>query len=226
MTKTEHEVAVPSKLKFYKRFVDDIINRRSKNQPDDLFQKLNSNHPNMKYTVEVKPEIFLDRKMVYSTDVFTTEVKRNEKMLPVHWSSKVVKRYERSAIISDLNRVTRIASFLADEIPKIKQTFLHADYPYSFINSVIKNAQKKSEETDDYIIPPAFFDVPKVVLVDIRHCPKNEEFSKRFMKRFDVFTDNKYDICFKWIPKKVKQLFKLKSRNPHRSFVIYEVYTA
>ena len=226
MTKTEHEVVIPSKLKFYKRFVDDIINRRNKNQPVDLFQKLNSNHPNMKYTVEVKSEIFLERKIVYSNDVFTTEVKRYEKTLPVHWSSEVMKRYERSAIISDLNRATRIASFLADEIPKIKQTFLHADYPYSFINSVIKNVQEKSEEIDVYIIPPAFFDVPKVVLVDIPYCPKNEEFSKRFIKKFDVFTDNKYDIRFKWIPKKVKQLFKLKSRNLHQSCVIYEVYTA
>ena len=42
------------------------------------------------------------------------------------------------------------------------------------------------------------------------------------MKKFDVFTDNKYDIRIKWITKKVKQLFKLKSRNPHPSCVIYE----
>ena len=34
------------------------------------------------------------------------------------------------------------------------------------------------------------------------------------MKKFDVFTDNKYDIHIKWITKKVKQLFKLKSRDP------------
>ena len=54
MTKTEREVFNSSKPKFYKRFVDDIIRRRNKNQPDDLFRKRNSNHPNMKYTVEVK----------------------------------------------------------------------------------------------------------------------------------------------------------------------------
>ena len=121
MTKTEREVVNPSKPKFYKRFLDDIINRRSKNQPDDVFQQLNSNHPNMKYTVEIKPEFFLDTKIVYSNGVLTTEVKRNERKLPVHWSSKVPKRYKRNAIISDLNRATRIASFPADEIPKIKQ---------------------------------------------------------------------------------------------------------
>ena len=70
-------------------------------------------------------------------------------------------------------------------------------------------------------ITPGFFDIPKkVVLVDMPYCLKNEEFSKRFMKKFDVFTDNKHDIHIKWITKKSKQLFKLKSGNPHPSCVI------
>ena len=75
MTKTEREVVNPSKPKFCKRFVDDIINRRNKNQPDDLFQKLNSNHPNMKYTVEIKPEFLLDTKIVYSNQRFRNGIK-------------------------------------------------------------------------------------------------------------------------------------------------------
>ena len=149
----------------------------------------------MKYTVGVKPEIFLDTKIVYSNDVITTEVKRNEGKLPVLWSSKVPKRYKRNAIISDLNRATRIASFPADEIPKIKQKFLNADYPWRFINSVINKIHEKPERTGNYVIPAGFFDVSKnIVLVDIPYCPNNEEFSKRFMKKFNVVTDNKYDI--------------------------------
>ena len=36
------QVVNPFKPKFDKRFVDDIINRRNKNQPDDIFLKLNS----------------------------------------------------------------------------------------------------------------------------------------------------------------------------------------
>ena len=81
MTKTECEVVNPPKPKFYKRFADDVINRGNKNEPDDLFQKLNNNHPNIKYTVEVKPEIFLDTKIVYINDVITAEVKRNDRKL-------------------------------------------------------------------------------------------------------------------------------------------------
>ena len=174
----------------------------------------------MKYTVEVKPEIFLDTNDVYSNDVIATEVKRNETKLPVHWSSKVPKRYKRNAIISDLSKATRITSFPADEIPKIKQKFLIVTMHIDLSNSVINNFQGKSEETDDHVIPPVFLDVPKkVALVDIPYCPKNEEFSNRFMKKFDVFTDNKCNIRITWINKKVKQLFKLKSRNPHPSCV-------
>ena len=84
VTKTEGKVVKPSKPKFYKRFVDDIMNRRNKNHPDDLFLKLNSNHPNMKYTFQVKPEIFLDKKIVYSNYVITTEVKHNERKSTRH----------------------------------------------------------------------------------------------------------------------------------------------
>ena len=36
MTKTEREVVNLSKPTFYKRFEDDIINKRNKDEPDDL----------------------------------------------------------------------------------------------------------------------------------------------------------------------------------------------
>ena len=133
------------------------------------------------HTVEKKPEIFLDTKIGYSNDIITTEVKRNERKLPVHLSSKVPKRYTRNAIISDLNRATRMASFPADEIPKVEQKFLNADYPYRFINSVINNFEEKSEGTDDYIIPRGFSDVQKkVVLVGYMILSKKRRISQMF----------------------------------------------
>ena len=76
-----------------------------------------------------------------------------------------------------MNRATRIASFLADEITKnfFKQKFLDANYPHRFINSIINNFQEKSEETDDYIIPLGFFDDrKKAVLVDMPYCLKSD----------------------------------------------------
>ena len=48
------------------------------------------------------------------------------------------------------------------------------------------------------------FVIPKkVVLVEIPYYPKNEAYSKQFIKRFDEVTDNLDDIRIKWVTKKV-----------------------
>ena len=97
--------------------------------------------------------------------------------------------------------------------------------PSRFVNSVIRKFNEKYNDNtkDDYIIPLDFFDVAKpLVLAEIPYCPRNETLSKRFIKKFHEFTNNSYEIRIKWITKKVKQLFKLKSKNPHPSCVIYE----
>ena len=73
-----------------------------------------------------------------------------------------------------------------------------------FINSLINNFQEKSNNTEDDIISSGFFDIRnKVVLVDIPYCPKNEEFLKRFMKKFHVFTDNKYNFVLSGLLRKL-----------------------
>ena len=38
----ERDVVIPLKPKFYQRFVDDIYRRRKRNEPDELFDKMNS----------------------------------------------------------------------------------------------------------------------------------------------------------------------------------------
>ena len=46
----------------------------------------------------------------------------------------------------------------------------------------------------------------------------------KILKTFyeNVFIDNKYNIRIRWVSNKVKQLFKLKTRNLHASCKIYE----
>ena len=60
---------------FYKRFMDDIINRRRKNQPDKLLQNLSNNHANVNYTVEVYPEKFLYTKRTPSQQKYCIKKK-------------------------------------------------------------------------------------------------------------------------------------------------------
>ena len=58
--KIEFDVVKPLKPKLYKRYVNSIYSKLIKNQPDWLFEKLNSYHPNIKLKIEVNPSKFLD----------------------------------------------------------------------------------------------------------------------------------------------------------------------
>ena len=60
MTKLEIEKVRSTKPLFYKRFVDDVINRRKKNKSDSLQASPNSYHPNINFTVDVNLSKFLD----------------------------------------------------------------------------------------------------------------------------------------------------------------------
>ena len=70
------------------------------------------------------PQKFLDTKIIYEDNQIKTKVYRKERKLPVHWTSKVSKRYKRNAINADLNRAARIASIFTEEIPTITQKVL------------------------------------------------------------------------------------------------------
>ena len=119
-----------------------------------------------------------------------------------------------------------IFSCLNDEIFKIRQKFLNADYPRWFINRVIEQfndkLSEKSNEKDDYILPTDFFEIKKqVILIEVPYCEKNETSSKCILKNFLELTNALYEIKIKWITKKMRNLFHLKSKNPHPAGTIY-----
>ena len=64
----------------------------------------------------------------------------------------------------------------------------HADYPKHFINSVIRHFQDKSnqrniDDFDDYIIPPIFFDMPKIfILIELPFCEVAIKWKTRHVK--------------------------------------------
>ena len=51
VSKMEKDIVVPLKPHFYKRYVDVTYIRRKKNKLDNLFEKLNSHHQNLKLTI-------------------------------------------------------------------------------------------------------------------------------------------------------------------------------
>ena len=225
MVRMENDIVITLKPIFYRRFIDDIINRRKKNVPDELYSKLNNYHRNIKLTIEISPTKFLDTQLVNLNGKIETKVYRKPTKLPVPWSSNIPKRYKRNAINGDLHRSTRIATDFEKEIIEIKKKFLAANFSSRFINSVCNNFLNKenNHENIDFIIPPGFFDVkPPVILIEIPYCDKNEVASKQFIKTFNKFTNDKYDIRIKWLTRKIKTLFKLKHPCIHLACKIYK----
>ena len=181
-------------------------------------------HRNIKLTIEISPVKLLDTQLVNLNGKIETKVYRKLNKLPVPWSSNIPKRYNRNAINGDLHRAKRIATGFDDEILQIKEKFLAANFPPSNINSVYNDFLNKdnNHKNIDFIIPPGFFDVkPPVILIEIPYCGKNEVASKQFTKKFNKFTNDKYDIRIKWLTRKMKTLFKLKDPRIHPACKIF-----
>ena len=78
--------------------------------------------------------------------------------LPVHWSSKIRKKYKRNSIKRELNRAKRIPSHFNEEVALIRKKFINVDFPVRFVNSNINSFINNTEEQEEieFIIPPYF----------------------------------------------------------------------
>ena len=59
------------------------------------------------------------------------------------------------------------------------------------------------------------------MLVEIPFCQENERLSKHFVQKFKEFLNTDCTVIVKWETKKVRNLFNLKSCNPHPACKIY-----
>ena len=223
LTKLGKDIVRPHNPPFYKRFVDDVITRRSINKPDLLFSEINGYHPNIKFTTKTNPRKFLDTELIIIDNQIITSVYRKPNKLLTHWSSKIPKKYKRNMINGDLNRSYKISMNFQAEKEIITKKFLNADFPTRFIHSVIKQFEEKSFTPDDLIIPEFLFEEPRqFILLEIPFCESNELLSKRLLTKRKSFTNDKVDFAIKWVTKKVRQWFRVKDKNPHPAYKIYE----
>ena len=74
MSKLEADVVRPFNPTFYDRYVDDCFSKKRKDEPDQLLDRLNNYHPNIKFTVEENPDHFLDTAFSYGNDGFDCKV--------------------------------------------------------------------------------------------------------------------------------------------------------
>ena len=102
------------------RFTDDTYGRRKKNTKDELFEKLNRYHDNIKLMTEEKPTKFLDTEVVRHKSTIRTKVYRRSENFPIHWSNKIPLIYNHNIITGELHRAKKIASNLNNENKKIE----------------------------------------------------------------------------------------------------------
>ena len=134
------------------------------------------------------------------------------------------KRYGRNTINADLYRAKQISTNLDNELVIIKRKYLAANYPHRFFNSVINTfIEKENKKEEECWIPQNFFEIAKpVILIEIPFCVKNEIASKQFIKKFNRFTNHKFDIRIKWLTRKIRTLVHLKDKLLHPACKTYE----
>lgn len=223
MNKMEKDIVIPIEPKFYRRYVDDTYRRRKKNQPDELFERMNSYHPNIKLTIEVNPSKFLDTKICRNNTEIECFAYHKESKLPFHWTSAVPNSYKRNVVIGDLHRIKKISSNYKQETKVIKTKYHKAGYPTRFINSILNNfEQEKEKEEDELLIPPMFFDERKEVSFQIPYCKRNEDCINKVVKKLEAFTNCKVKFRYYWKTRKLRSLFPLKDPVKHRANLIYQ----
>ena len=130
VSKIEEDIVAPMKPHFYKRHVDDAYIRRKKNEPDSLFEKLNSYHRNILFTIEKKPYQIL-RYRNHSTWV---------------WN-----RNKSNAITGELHRAKRIADNFNFEVKRKTKMSLWTSFPRYFIRSSIDHFSKDKNDNSGMV---------------------------------------------------------------------------
>ena len=218
MNKLERDVIKPPLPIFYKWYVDDIYVMRKRNIDDKLFNDLNNYYENIKFTVENAPKMFLDTQILCENNTISTKVVSNEVKLPVHWSSKIPKRYKRNIINGELHRMSEIACDFEEGLARIREKYNKAGYPIIFVNSFISsftNDNPASQPRDIYEMR---------VLINLPFCPENEKYTKLFLSKLNIFSENKFSFLILWKTRKLLSLFQLKDKvdSKHCFNVVYE----
>ena len=219
MKKLEQDVVEPLGPTLYNRYVDDIYNRRKRNQDDILFNNLNKYHPNMKFTIEENPKFFLDTAIHKENNAISTSVYTKPNKLPVAWTSRTPKKYKKNALKTELHRAQKISSNFDNEITRIKSKFTDAGYPSRYIDAVIREFDTPIDPEE---IPSWLFEDRQTVIIRLPYCESNEREATKFTTKLSKFTQDKYIFRIIWNTKKIRSLFPLKDRNIHRSCIIYE----
>ena len=183
--------------------------RRKKNTKDELFEKLNIYHENIKLTIEENLTKFLDREIARHNPAIITKVCTRSKKFPVYWSSKIPLRYKRNAIIRELHRSNKVMSNFSSELKRIKIRHLQASLSFHFKNDIFC---RFNQEKGNILIPEWLFDDRKKLLIRLPFAPANEKFVKSFINKLEIFTNYQVKFSIVWnTQKSIYSITKTKS---------------
>jgi hypothetical protein len=138
------------------RYVDDVFATiRNKERAHVILEYLNSQHPNIKFTMELANNHklpFLDTCVVRKERGYTTTIYRKKTFTGVYlnWTSLTARKYKISLIYSLCNRIWRICQEeqdRTDEFKKLRQILLKNEYPEKVIDEEIgKFVRRKTKE--------------------------------------------------------------------------------
>ena len=172
MNKMEKDFVISFKPKFFCRYADDKYNRKNKNQPDELLQRMNKYHPNINLTVEINPSKFLDTKIYPDNNEIECYAYHKEMTLPFHWACAVPKHSKKNVVTRDLHRVKNLSSHFEQEVRIIKIKYIKAGYHFRFINSVIDDFNQGNEYP---LILTRLFEERKEVSFNIPFCKTKQK---------------------------------------------------
>ena len=204
MSKLEADVVRPFNPTFYDRYVDVCFSKKRKDEPDQLLNRLNNYHPNIKLTVEENPDHFLDTAFSYGNDGFDCKVYKKPGKLPTHWSSEVPTKWKRNCITGALHRAKNISTNLDRDIKEVKTTFSNAGYPKKFVSCTIDNFISNNSSEDEPLIPHFLFEERKKICIKLPYCKENEIASKKFISKLNSFTNFKYIFIILWQTRQIK----------------------
>jgi len=170
MSKLEADVVRPFNPTFYDRYVDDYFSKKRKDEPDQLLDRLNNYHPNIKFTVEENPDHFRDTAFSFGNDSFDCKVYKKPGKLPTHWSSEVPTKWKRNCITGSLHRAKNISTNLDRDIKEIKTTFSNAGYPKKFVSCTIDNFTANNSYEDEPLMGSLMGCIELLLLMSLNLC--------------------------------------------------------
>ena len=211
---------------FYRRYVDDtLVTMPNTESATDFLRVLNSVHPSLSFTMELKHEgsiPFLGTVLTRFGGTLTTEIYRKltDTGLLLHFQSHVNSRYKKGLVNTMVNRAYRLSSTkegFAKECNKLR-TFSKLRYPKTLVNSIIN---KISQEPDKemHTVPSADASVYTVL-----PC-KDQRSADRVRK--DIYSLGvKVDVNVKHVftSRKLSQTLSVKENKPsivNTQFVVY-----